>query len=175
MSDRGRADLLDSLRFQRGLLLGTVDGLDDDQARSRPTASELCLGGILRHVAFTERQWCDFVERGPSADDDVDWDAVDWSDPPPGVRAQAESFLMGDGLTLEAVVADFRDAADRTDALVQSAGLDRAWPLPSAPWFEPGASRTVRRVFLGLVGEIAQHAGHADIIRETIDGRRSMG
>lgn len=141
----------------------------------RPTVSQLCLGGILRHVAFIERQWCDVVEDGPGPDDDVDWDEVDWSAPPPGVAAQAESFLMGDDHTLAIVVEDVHDAAARTDALVATVDLDHAWPLPSAPWFEAGASRTARRVFLGLVGEIAQHAGHADINRESIDGRRSMG
>ncbi|GAB3993086.1 DinB family protein [Nocardioides marmoraquaticus] len=175
MSETERADLLESLRFQRDLLIGTVDGLADDQARARPTASSLCLGGVLRHVAFTEQKWCDFVEQGPGPDDDVDWETVDWSDPPPGVRAQADSFTMGEDLTLDEVVAAAREAGARTDALVGSVDLDRAWPLPTAPWFEPGATRSARRVFLGLVGEIAQHAGHADIIRETIDGRRSMG
>jgi hypothetical protein len=53
--------------------------------------------------------------------------------------------------------------------------LDLSHPLPEAPWFPPGARRSARRVFLGLVAEIAQHAGHADIIREAIDGQKSMG
>jgi hypothetical protein len=55
------------------------------------------------------------------------------------------------------------------------ADLDQAYPLPPAPWFAPGATRSVRRVLVHLVGETAQHAGHADIIRETIDGQRTMG
>ncbi|GMA86523.1 hypothetical protein GCM10025868_17730 [Angustibacter aerolatus] len=53
--------------------------------------------------------------------------------------------------------------------------LDAAQPLPPAPWNPPGATWTARRVFVHLVAEIAQHAGHADILRETLDGRKSMG
>jgi hypothetical protein len=53
--------------------------------------------------------------------------------------------------------------------------LDVSHPLPPAPWFPPGARRSARRVFLHLIAETAQHAGHADILRETIDGQKTMG
>ena len=53
--------------------------------------------------------------------------------------------------------------------------LDSAQPLPEAPWFPPNATRSARRVLVHIVGETAQHAGHADIIRETIDGQKTMG
>ena len=53
--------------------------------------------------------------------------------------------------------------------------LNKSWPLPVAPWFEPGASWSVRRVLMHIIAETAQHAGHADIIRETIDGQQTMG
>jgi hypothetical protein len=53
--------------------------------------------------------------------------------------------------------------------------LDLAHPLPEAPWFEPGASWSARRVLLHVIAETAQHAGHADIIRESLDGAKSMG
>lgn len=56
---------------------------------------------------------------------------------------------------------------------MREADLDRSNPLPQAPWFEPGASWSVRRVALHLLAEISQHAGHADIIRESIDGKGS--
>ena len=66
--------------------------------------------------------------------------------------------------------------AQRTDELVTSLpSLDASQPLPEAPWFPPGARRSARRVFLHIVAETAQHAGHADIIRETIDGSKTMG
>ena len=53
--------------------------------------------------------------------------------------------------------------------------LDVAHPLPEAPWFKQGASWSARRVLLHIMTETAQHAGHADIIRETIDGAKTMG
>ena len=66
--------------------------------------------------------------------------------------------------------------AARTDELVASLpDLDAAHPLPEAPWFEAGARWSVRRVILHVIAETAQHAGHADVIRETIDGAKSMG
>lgn len=58
---------------------------------------------------------------------------------------------------------------------VAEVDLDSAHLLSEAPWFEPGTSWTVRRVALHLLAEISQHAGHADIIREAIDGQRTMG
>ncbi|GAB3148633.1 hypothetical protein GCM10027161_45570 [Microbispora hainanensis] len=48
-------------------------------------------------------------------------------------------------------------------------------PLPKAPWFEPGARWSARRVLANIIAETAQHAGHADIIRESLDGAKSMG
>jgi hypothetical protein len=53
--------------------------------------------------------------------------------------------------------------------------LDAAHPLLPAPWFEPGARWSARRVLLHVIAETAQHAGHADIIRESLDGAKSMG
>jgi hypothetical protein len=53
--------------------------------------------------------------------------------------------------------------------------LDLAHLLPDAPWFPPGTRWTARRVLLHVIGETAQHAGHADIIRESLDGAKTMG
>jgi hypothetical protein len=66
--------------------------------------------------------------------------------------------------------------ARRTDDLVRElSSLDMSQPLPEAPWFEPGASWSARRVLVHVIGETSQHAGHADIIREAIDGAKTMG
>ncbi len=59
--------------------------------------------------------------------------------------------------------------------LLRTLDLDQTHPLPEAPWFEQGASWSVRRVAIHMLAEISQHAGHADIIREAMDGRRTMG
>lgn len=83
-------------------------------------------------------------------------------------------MLPGD--TVADLLADYDEAARATDEIVTTVeDLDASHPLPPAPWFAPGARRSNRRVFLHLIAETAQHAGHADIIRETLDGAKTMG
>jgi uncharacterized damage-inducible protein DinB len=178
VSDRAtqeRADLLDLLHKHRGLFRHTVAGLTDEQARLTPTVSALSLGGLVKHVTAVEAQWARFVVEGPAPSVDVDWANVDWTNPPPEVLAYQDGFRMLEGETLESLLAAYDEASAATDALVGSVDLDGRQPLPTAPWFEPGATWSARRVFTHLVAETAQHAGHADIIRETIDGQKSMG
>lgn len=170
-----REDLLDLLHHHRDLFRGTVRGLTDDQARSNPTVSELSLGGLVKHVAAVERTWAEFVVDGPPERPEVDWANIDWSDPPPEVAAYRDGFRMLEHETLAGLLATYDEVAAATDELVRTVDLDARQPLPSAPWFEPGASWSARRVFTHVVAETAQHAGHADIIRETIDGQKSMG
>ena len=168
-----RADILETLRTHRYFLRHTVEGLTDEQARLAPTASELTLGGLIKHVAATESSWVDFIERGteamamPEGEFDPNSElAQEW----------ANEFRMLPDETLADILARYERVAARTDALVESLpDLDLSHPLPPAPWFAPGATRSARRVFLHIVAETAQHAGHADIIRETIDGQKTMG
>ena len=173
-SDQERADLLEALDKHRGLFRHTVRDLTDEQAAATPTVSTLCLGGLVKHVAAVERQWADFVVRGADPDA-LDWSTIDWSDPPPEVQAYADGFRMVGDETLAGLLADWDEAAAATDELVRTVELDTVQPLPTAPWFEPGATWSHRRVFVHVVAEVAQHAGHADIIRETLDGQKSMG
>ena len=170
-----RDDLLDLLRKHRGLFLATVAGLSDDQARARPTVSELSLGGLVKHVSATERHWAGFVTDGPQDAPAVDWASIDWSNPPPEVAAYRDGFRLSEDETLAGLLADYEAVAAATDVLVHEVDLDGTQPLPPAPWFEPGARWTARRVFLHIAVETAQHAGHADIIRESIDGQKTMG
>ena len=166
-----RADIVSTLATHRYFLRHTVDGLTDEQARLTPTASRLCLGGLIKHVAAIESMWIAFVEHGTEAMPAVE------GEPSPEVLEQFQNqFRMLPDETLAGVLSDYERVAARTDALVQSIpDLDLAHPLPPAPWFAPGATRSARRVFLHIVAETAQHAGHADIIRETIDGQKTMG
>lgn len=170
-----RADLVDVLRKHRGLFRHTVSGLTDEQARLTPTVSTLCLGGLVKHVTATEQEWARFIVEGPAATPDVDWANVDWTNPPPEVQQYADGFRMLEGETLAGLLARYDEVAAATDQLVLRVDLDARQPLPEAPWFEPGASWSARRVFMHMVAETAQHAGHADILRETIDGQKSMG
>jgi uncharacterized damage-inducible protein DinB len=162
-----RADLLESLGRHRWFLTYTVQGLTDEQAAQRPTASELTLGGLIKHVTTTERQWIDFVLEGPSVMGHTDEASMaEWAD----------AFRMTDGDTLSGLLDRYREVAARTDELVRTLpDLDVSQPLPEAPWFEPGARWSARRVVLHVIAETAQHAGHADILRETIDGQKTMG
>jgi uncharacterized damage-inducible protein DinB len=162
-----RADLLASLGKHRHFLRYTVRDLTDEQAARRTTASELCLGGLIKHVTATERQWIDFILDGPSPHDPGDEAAM---------AAWLGGFRMLEGETLAGILQDYDEVTSRTDDLVLTLpDLDSTQPLPEAPWFEPGARWSARRVLLHVIAETAQHAGHADIIRESLDGAKSMG
>jgi hypothetical protein len=161
-----RADLLQSLARQRHFLRHTTRGLTDAQAAQPTTASALCLGGLIKHVAITERQWARFIVEGPSA---MAWDEA-------SAAGWMAGFTMLDGETLAGLLENYAQVARQTDELVaQLPDLDATQPLPPAPWFEPGARWSARRVVLHVIAEVAQHAGHADIIRESLDGAKSMG
>jgi Protein of unknown function (DUF664) len=169
-TDPERADLLEALRVHRHFLRHTVRDLTDEQARQRTTASELCLGGLIKHVAFIEQGWANFVVEGPSAlGNAADMTEADYAN-------YTNNFKLLPDETLAGVLASYDEVARRTDELVVSLpDLNVSHPLPQAPWFQPGATRSARRVFLHLIAETAQHAGHADIIRESLDGAKSMG
>jgi uncharacterized damage-inducible protein DinB len=158
-----RADLLAALAKARYFLRFTVRDLTDDQARQRTTVSELSLGGLIKHVAFTERQWISFILEGPSA---MGGNVDDW----------AGGFRMLEGETLAGLLDAYDQAAKLTDEVVATLpDLDADQPLPEAPWFPPGARWSARQVLLHVVAETAQHSGHADIIRESLDGAKTMG
>jgi Protein of unknown function (DUF664) len=165
-----RADLLAMLEKHRHFLRFTTRDLSDEQAGRRTTASELCLGGLIKHVTVTERDWASFIVDGPSAIGDfADMTEADWVQ-------RAGDFRLLPGETLTGVLADYAEVARRTDELVATLpDLDATQPLPEAPWFEPGGRWSARRALLHIIAETAQHAGHADIIRESLDGAKSMG
>jgi uncharacterized damage-inducible protein DinB len=163
-----RADLLETLAAHRHFLRYTVQGLTDEQARQRPTASELTLGGLIKHVAHQEAGWVRFILEGPSA--------IATPTDAAGFEKWAAEFRLLPDETLAGVLAEYEEIARRTDELVRTLpDLDATHPLPEAPWFRPGAVRSARRVFLHIVAETAQHSGHADILRESIDGQKTMG
>lgn len=161
-----RADLLESIRRHRYFLRYTVRDLTDEQASLRPTTSALCLGGLIKHVAETEEMWMNFAVGGADAMSTGGANADVW----------LSRFDMTPGETLAGLLENYDRVAQRTDDLIATvADLDHAHPLPEAPWFEPGAHWSARRVLLHILAETSQHAGHADVIRETIDGSKTMG
>jgi hypothetical protein len=159
-----RADLVETLGKHRFFLRFTTRDLTDEQAARTTTVSELCLGGLIKHVARTEEAWVDFVLDRPGA--------MTTGTP----EEHAASFRMLPGETLTEILEDYERVAKSTDELVATLpDLDVSHPLPEAPWFPPGARWSNRRVFLHIIAETAQHAGHADILREALDGAKSMG
>jgi hypothetical protein len=162
-----RADLVDTLDNHRSFLRYTVQNLTDSEAAARTTTSELCLGGLVKHVARMEQRWTDFIVHGPDAIGPADQAAME---------GHADSFRMSADETLAGLLERYAEIAGRTDDLVAHLpSLDASHPLPAAPWFEPGARWSARRAILHIVAETAQHAGHADIIRESLDGAKTMG
>ena len=161
-----RADLLDTLTKSRFFLRFTARDLTDDQARRPEPVSGLCVGGLIKHVTRVEHAWAEFAQGRPGG---LTGEAE--TDP----QAHQNSFVMAPEESMAGLLERYEQVAARTDGLVATLDLDESHPLPQAPWFEPGARWTTRRVLLHIIAETAQHAGHADLVREGIDGAKSMG
>lgn len=172
IANRERADLLETLAKHRSFLRFTVKGLDDEQAGDHPTVSALCLGGLIKHVAEGESAWIDFILNGPAAMTRSfdEWTAESIAD------EWKSRFQMTPDESLSGLLEQYAEVARRTDEVVTGlADLDDGHPLPEAPWFEKGGHWSARRVILHIIAETSQHAGHADIIRESLDGSKTMG
>ena len=153
--------LLAYIGQQRDGLRNAAYGLTDEQARRAPSASSLSIGGLIKHVADMERGWIDLVlqrDRGPQADQESEYE---------------DNFRLGPDETLLEVLARYDEVAKETDAVVTGiADLGGPVPVPKGvPWFPDDVEAwSVRWVLLHLIEETARHAGHADIVRESIDG-----
>ena len=151
----------------------TVQGLTDEQARLTPTVSALSLGGLVKHVTAT----VDAVARLRRA---RAAGAATGSTGRTRTRRSSRRSRTGSGCcpseTLEGAIADVgRGGRAHRRPRARRVDLDETHPLPEAPWFPPDEAWSNRRVFMHVLAEIAQHAGHADILRESIDGQKTMG
>lgn len=134
----------------RALLLECLDGLTEEQARRRLVPSRTTLLGLVKHAAFVERVWFDEAVTGRSREEI-------------GIPATPdESFVLDDDDTVASVQADYRVACDASRRAVAGLDLDdvvtgnRRGPLP------------LRWVMLHVLRELAQHCGHADVLREQV-------
>ncbi|MEU9029629.1 DinB family protein [Streptomyces sp. NPDC048383] len=158
-----RGTLLAFVEAQREGLREAARGLTEEQAASRPTVSELSLSGLLKHVAGCELGWLRMaqqrqVEGGP--------DEQSWSD----------GFRLVGGESMPQVLAFWDGVRAETEAFIAAVpSLDDTFPLPPAPWFPENGKVSMRWMLLHLMEEFARHAGHADIIRESLDGTKAMG
>jgi uncharacterized damage-inducible protein DinB len=153
-----REGLIGYLRRMRLVMRLTAYGLTDDQARQAAVAStSLTVGGLVKHVAAVESSWVDMILQQSSQDPE----------------AYEDNFRMRDDETLAAVLAGYDAVAERTEAVLAGiADLGQAVPVPQGvPWFPQDIDAwSVRWVLLHLIQETARHAGHADIVREAVDG-----
>ena len=140
------------LGHERHVLVIAAYGLTDEQAWSTPTASTLSIAFLLEHMTSTERTWTSMIVGGR---------APDTGEVP---------------TTLAELVAAYVDASAATDAVLDTVDdLDRVVRVAEGTrWAPPDIEWSVRWVLLHLIHETARHAGHADIIRETIDGATAL-
>ncbi len=163
-----RADLLAQLAGARHFLRFTTRDLSDAQLAAHPTPSELCLGGLIKHVTSVERGWTGLILGGKSMKNFDDMTEADFT-------RRIDEFRMLPDDTLAGILATYDKVSARTDDMVATLpDLDATCELPTAPWFHD-THWSIRRVLLHIIAETAQHAGHADIIRESLDGAKSMG
>ena len=153
--------LLSFLDYFRDTLRRQTEGLDADQLTRRLEPSQLTLGGLLKHLAFVEGFWCRYVLLGE--DQAEPWASVDWrADPDWDHHSAAGESPEELRALLDAAVAA-ADAAVR--AALADAGLDTL-----AVRERHGARPSLRWILVHMVEEYARHCGHADLIRESVDG-----
>lgn len=156
--DREREDLVQLLDEQREMFRIALRGIDDEQARRRTTASELTLGGLLHHIIRCERTWTKvLVERDENAEQKLE--------------DYADEYTIGEDETVAGLLAEWERVAARTTELVRSVDdLNVSIPTPTNPWVPGRVWWSARFLILHILREIAHHSGHADIIREQLDG-----
>jgi uncharacterized damage-inducible protein DinB len=156
-----RDALMSFLTHQRYVLRLTSHGLTDEQARRSPTVSAFSVGGLIKHVAHTERGWIDMIAQRTRPDEPGD-----------GVEDYLAGFRLGPNETLADVLALYDEVAAETTDVLAGVHLEQSVPVPpGVPWFPKDVTAwSVRWVLLHVIEETARHAGHADIVRESVDG-----
>ena len=147
------------LDYQRETMLSKTDGLTQEQLARKHPPSELTLAGLLYHLSLVEEDWLEV--RFPSLPDREPWAGVDWDADPNW------EFRTATDLAPEQLQTRYRIAIERSRHVVsQAAGLDQM----SIKALRDGRHFSLRWVLLHLIEETARHAGHADFLREAIDG-----
>jgi uncharacterized damage-inducible protein DinB len=161
-----RSALREFLAFHQSAYFAVAYGLTDEQARSSPSASALSVGGLVKHVTRMQHSWMARVAAAPDAPP---------KDPRPSdviAKEFSDQHVMRPDETLDGLLRAFGEQNATSLRLVQTADLDAAVPVPrDVPWFPKDLEAwSVRWVILHVINELARHAGHADIVRETLDG-----
>jgi uncharacterized damage-inducible protein DinB len=158
--------LIEFLRFNQDAFFSAAYGLTDEQARSTPAASALSIGGLVKHAAGVQKGWADRAAAAPDfpPKDDRPMEEI--------MASYADEHTMRDDETLDELLDKLKKQNEETLRVFAEADLDTPVPVPhEVPWFPQDVENwSVRWVALHLIEELTRHAGHADIIRETIDG-----
>jgi hypothetical protein len=164
-ADGERQTLIEFLAFNQNAFFSVAHGLTDEQARSTPSVSALSIGGLIKHAAFVQRGW---AERAACAPEFPPADTRPFEEQ---MADYQDQYVMRDDETLEDLLEDLRKTNAETLAVFAEKDLDTRVPVPGdVPWFPKDVeSWPVRWVALHLIEELTRHAGHADIIRESID------
>lgn len=152
-----KADIARMLADQRKNFLYTVRGITDEQARQRTTVSDLTLGGLLNHIVNNERYWMEILA---AMDESAEFDT----------SRMGTEYVMSPGQSVTGLIEEYALTAAATETAIADLDLDAQVPLPTAPWAPERQWQSARYTLLHILREVAQHAGHADIIRESLDG-----
>jgi uncharacterized damage-inducible protein DinB len=152
-----KAVLHDYLRRCHGDLLGKLDGLSEYDVRHPMTPTGTNLLGLLKHVAFVQLGYFGEVFGRPS-DRDEPWEDAD---------SNADMWATAEE-SREDITALYRFSGEHADATIEALPLDAVGEVPW--WPEERRHPTLHTVLVHMAVELARHAGHADILRETIDG-----
>ena len=156
------ATLLGSLERQRATLAWKCGGLDADGLRARLEPSAITLGGLLKHLALVEADY--FSMRVLGRDPGPPWNAIDWdADPDWEWRSAADD-------TPEQLITLWRDSVARSRSIVAEVLTDGGLDQLAQHTTPSGESPSLRRILIDLIEEYARHVGHADLIRESVDG-----
>ena len=161
-----RTALREYLAYHQSAFFAVAYGLTDEQARMTPTVSELSIGGLVKHAAEMQRNWMARVAAAPDAPprDPRPFDQI--------AKDFADQHTMRADETLDGLLKTLEAENANSLHLVETADLDAKVPVPQdIPWFPKGVKDwSVRWVILHVINELTRHSGHADIIRESIDG-----
>ncbi|MFW0793400.1 DUF664 domain-containing protein [Gordonia sp. CPCC 205515] len=157
-----REDILTLLNDQRAMFLVPMRGLTEEQARLKTTVSDLTLGGLLKHVTLVTQNIADEIHK---RDENATVD----------LESLGDAYVLTDDETVDQWLTAYAEAGAAIERLVAEAdSLDDLIPQATAPWAPERQWWPIRKMILHLLREIAHHSGHADILREALDGQTTM-
>lgn len=150
---------------QQDAFRAVIHGLTDEEAgRQAPTPSTLTVGALVKHATFVQSGWTNQVAAAPGFPVDERSDEEKYAE-----RERMFTWLPED--TVSSALAAFDEVSARVLDTVRTTDLDVPVPVPPAPWNPSDIDAwSARWVWFHLIEELARHAGHADIVRESIDG-----